>query len=113
MGKLIQWILGLLQSPVLVTATLCLLEHIARFCSSKLKLLSHIHTRKNCATNQCCGRIFNRKNVYKNIVQRKKPVSFLPSTDIYWTPPLCQIMHIHSLGSKVMAPSPVKFTVWL
>lgn len=46
-------------------------------------------------TKQCWGRIFiNRKNVHKNDVECREHVSFLPSTDIYWALPTCQ-MYIH------------------
>lgn len=47
-------------------------------------------------TKQCWGRIFiNRKNVHKNIIERRQCVSFLTSTAIYWALPTCQMLHIH------------------
>lgn len=64
-------------------------------------------------TKQCWGRIFiNRKNVHKNNVEWGEHVSFLPSTDIYWALPTCQIV-AYTLRRKVMASAPVKFTVKL
>lgn len=81
------------------TEALCLLRYISPFCSSKLKLFSHLHPYKGKLCNQpnnWWGRIFiNRKNVHKNILVGREHVSFLLSTDIYWVFPTCQILYRH------------------